>query len=137
ELRNKIDFDKIRESNDNLAVGTPRDFCAFLTALYRGELMPQAYVEQMLGIMRIQKYMNMTLRRHLPYDPYAFEFGTPQEMWIASKTGGLSGVRCEAGLIHTSRADWAVCVMTKDFKKDEPGSDDPGSRFIAEASRMV
>jgi beta-lactamase class A len=137
ELRNKVDFDLIRESNDNLAVGTPRDFCDFLTALYRNELMPQPYVEQMLGIMRIQKYMNLTLRRYLPYDPYAFEFGHPQETWIASKTGGLSGVRCEAGLIHTERTDWAICVMTKGYKKEEAGSDDPGSRFIAEISRAV
>jgi beta-lactamase class A len=137
ELRNKVDFELIRQSNENLAVTTPRDFCHFLAALYREELIPRAQVEQMLGVMRIQKYMAMTLRRRLPYDPYAFEFGEPQETWIASKTGGLSGVRCEAGLIHTARWDWAICVMTKEWKKEEPGSDDPGSRFIAEVSRTV
>jgi beta-lactamase class A len=137
ELRNRIDFDKIRQANENLAVGTPRDFCAFMAALNRGELLPQAYVEHMLGVMRIHKYMGQTLRRHLPYDPYAFEFGTAQETWIASKTGGLSGVRCEGGLIHTAKADWSICVMTKGWKKDEPGSDDPGSRFIAGVSRAV
>lgn len=137
ELRNKIDFEKIRQSNENLAVGTPCDFCAFLSSLYRNELLPQGYVEQMLGLMRIQKHMGNPLRRHLPYDPYAFEFGQPQEMWIASKTGGLSGVRCEAGLVHTARADWAICVMTKDFKKTEPGSEGPGDRLIAAVSRSV
>lgn len=137
ELRNRIDFDLIGKSNDNLAVTTPSDFCRFLAALYRGELLPQPFVEQMLGIMRIQKYMAQTLRRYLPYDPYAFEFGTPQETWIASKTGGLSGVRCEAGLVHTARADWSICVMTKGYTKTEDGSDDPGSRFIAEVSRAV
>lgn len=137
ELRGKIDFDRIRASNENLAVSAPRDFCDFLTSLWREELLPAAYVEQVLGIMRIQKYMNMTLRRHLPYDPYAFEFGETQETWIASKTGGLSGVRTEAGIVHTARADWALCVMTRDFVKEEAGSDDPGSRFIAAASRLV
>lgn len=137
ELRNRIDFDLIRQSNDNLAVTTPRDYRVFLTALRRGELLPEAYVEQMLGIMRIQKYMSWTFRRLLPYDPYAFEFGEAQETWIASKTGGLSGVRCEAGLFHTAHAEWALCVCTKGFSKTEAGSDDPGSRFISEASRLV
>lgn len=137
ELRNRIDFDLIRQSNENLAVTVPRDFVTFLTALRREELLPGAYVEQLLGIMRIHKYMGQTLRRSLPYDPYALEFGHPQETWIASKTGALEGCRCEAGLIHTARAEWAVCVMTKNFKKEEEGSDDPGSRFIAEVSRVL
>src|SRR5207248_8409744 len=35
ELRNKIDFEKIRASHDNLAVSTPRDFVIFLSALPR------------------------------------------------------------------------------------------------------
>lgn len=86
--------------------------------------------------MCIQKHMGNPLRRHLPYDPYALEFGEAQENWIASKTGGLSGVRTEAGIIHTARADWALCVMTKGYVKEEEGSDDPGSRFIAEVSRL-
>jgi len=137
ELRGKVDFDRIRESSSNLAVSTPADFVHFLTGLRRGELLALPYVEQMLGIMRIQKYMGQTLRRYLPYDPYALEFGEPQDMWIASKTGGLSGVRTEAGIIHTASAEWVVCVCTKGYTKTEAGSDDPGSRFIAEASRAI
>lgn len=90
-----------------------------------------------MKLMCIQKYMGVTLRRHLPYNPYAFEFGEPQELWIASKTGGLSGVRTEAGLIHTARAEWAICVCTRDYPSDEPGSDCPGSRFIGEVSREL
>lgn len=136
ELRNKIDFDQIRQSNDNLAVSVPQDFCDFLTALHRGELIPPPFVEQMLGIMRIQKYIE-PLRKHLPFDPYAFEFGKPQEIWIASKTGGLQGVRTEAGLIHTERADWAICVMTKDFGDAVSAADNKGSAFISQASKTL
>src|SRR4051794_26132466 len=82
ELRSRIDFDKIRESNDCLAVSTPRDFCNFLTSLYRDELLPQPQVEQMLGIMRIQKYIE-PMRKYLPFNPYAFEFGEAQDVWVA------------------------------------------------------
>lgn len=137
ELRGSIDFDRIARSPDNLAVSTPRDFRLFLAALRRGELLPGPQVEQMLGIMRIQKYMPFTLRRLLPFDPYAAEFGEGPDFWIASKTGGLSGVRCEAGLIHTPRAEWAICVCTRGFAKTEAGSDDPGSRFIAQVSKIL
>jgi len=135
ELRNRVDFDRLRESNENLAVSTPSDFAGFLAALRRGELLPGGQVEQMLGLMRIQKYQSQTFRRYLPFDPYAFEFGQPQELWIASKTGGLSGVRTEAGLFHSARAEWSLCVMTKGYVKSEAGSDAPGSRFLSEVSR--
>ena len=137
ELRGKIDFDRLRESNDNLAVSTPHDFRTFLSALHRGELIPGPYVEQILGIMRIQKHTGFPLARYLPYDPYAFEFGKPQEVWIASKTGGLQGVRCEAGIIHTPRAEWALCVMAKDFAPGFVASDNLGTELISQVSRAV
>jgi beta-lactamase class A len=136
ELRHKIDFDKIRESNDNLAVTTPRDFCSFLSALHRGELMPDAYVEQILGIMRVQKYIE-PMRKHLPFNPYGIEFGEPQAVWVASKTGSLKGVRCESGLVHTPGATWALSVCTKDCPDNSWTSENTGVRFISEVSRVV
>lgn len=132
-VRGRIDFDRIRESNDNFAVGTPHDFREFLTSLQRNELIPPAQVEQMLGLMRIQKYIE-PIRKHLPYNPYGPEFGEPQEVWVASKTGSLQGVRCEAGLIHTPAADWALCVMTKNCPDRSWNTDHPGLRFISEVS---
>jgi beta-lactamase class A len=133
ELRNKIDFDIIRESNDNLAVTTPADFCTFLGTLYRGEVLPAAQVEQVLSVMRIQKYMGARLRKLLPYNPYAAEFGEEQDLWVASKTGTLKGVACEGGLIGNSRATWAIVVMTKESTADGSVAD----QFIAEVSRAV
>ena len=137
ELRNLIDFDKIRESNDNLAVSTPADFCTLLSALYRGELLPEPYREQLLKIMRIQKYMSQRLRRYLPYNPYAEEFDEKQDVWIASKTGTLKGAACEGGLIGTSRATWAIVVMTKECTAPSTGSLGVGDQFIADVSRAV
>lgn len=136
ELRNKIDFDLIRQSNDNLAVTVPQDFCDFLTALRRNELLPEPHVEQMLGIMRIQKYIE-PLRKYLPFDPYAFEFGKPQEIWVASKTGGLQSCRCEGGLIHTPNAEWAIVVMCRDFGDAVSAADNKGSAFISHTSKAV
>jgi beta-lactamase class A len=137
ELRNPIDFEKIRESNDNLAVSTPADFCTLLSALYGNELLSEPYREQLLKVMRIQKYMGARLRRFLPYNPYAEEFGEGQDLWIASKTGTLKGAACEGGLIGNSRATWTVVVMTKDCTAPSTGSMGVGDQFIADVSRAV
>lgn len=136
ELRNRIDFDLIAKSNDNLAVGTPHDFCQFLAALRREELIPGPYVEQMLGIMRIQKYIE-PMRKYLPFSPYAFEFGDPVEVWVASKTGSLKGARCESGLVHTPSGEWALSVMTKHCPDNTWTSDNTGVRFISQVSLEI
>src|SRR5207248_2143203 len=114
-------FEMVRESANGRAQAWTRTTlrCAdntfgtgLLSALRRGELVPTGYVEQVLDVMRIQKYIE-PIRKLLPADPYAREFGDPEDVWVASKTGGLKGVRTEAGLVHTPRAEWALCVMTK------------------------
>src|SRR5437879_3563156 len=70
ELRNKIDFDLIRQSNDNLAVGTPMEFVRLMTALWEGRILEARHRDGVLQVMRIQKYIE-PIRRYLPYNPYA------------------------------------------------------------------
>ncbi len=77
------------------------------------------------------------MRRYLPFDLYGPEFGEPQDVWVASKTGGLKGVRCEAGLVHTPKADWALCVMAKDFGQSPAATHNAGTELISAASREV
>lgn len=136
ELRNKIDFDLLAKSNDNFAVGTPRDFVELLTRLYRQELLSPESTERMLAIMRIQKYMDR-FRRYLPFNPYAEELGREQDLWVASKTGSLPGVCCEAGLIGTPAGVYALAVMTKDVRDESVHAENEGVLVIARISRMV
>ena len=134
-LHNRIDFDLIRQSNDSLAVGTPAAFVQVLTALWEGRLLDVAHRDGALAIMRIQKYIE-PIRRRLPYNPYAVEFGEPQEVWIASKTGSLSGVRCESGLVGSGATVYALSVMSKDGADRVATSDNEGVRAIAAASEL-
>jgi beta-lactamase class A len=136
ELRNRIDFELIRQSNDNLAVGTPADFVRLLTALWEGRILEPKHRDAVLKIMRIQKYIE-PIRRYLPYNPYAAEFGESQELWIASKTGGLSGVRCESGLIGAGDTVYALSVMGKECQDRTAGSDNEATLAIATASEIV
>lgn len=136
ELRHRIDFDLLRASAENLAVTTPRDFVRFFTALRRGELLPEALVEELLRIMRIQKYIE-PMRKLLPFNPYDAEFGRDPKVWVASKTGGLDGVRCEGGLVHAYGVEWSLVVCAKDFQSPVSAYDNPGSELISQVSRAV
>jgi beta-lactamase class A len=136
ELRGRIDFDLIRQSNDNLAVGTPAEFVRLLAALWEGRILDPEHRDGVLKIMRIQKYIE-PIRRYLPFNPYAAEFGEPQDLWIASKTGGLSGVRCESGLIGAGDTVYALSVMGKQCADRSLNSDSEGTLAIATASELV
>jgi hypothetical protein len=87
-------------------------------------------------VLRIQKYIE-PLRRLLPANPYAREFGEDEPVWVASKTGSLMGVRVECGLVHTPEREWAIAVMTRDGTDGRVTSDNEGTLLIARASRLV
>lgn len=136
ELRNKINFELIAKSNDNLAVGAARDFVTLLEHLSNHTILTLESCEAIIRIMRNQKYMER-IRRYLPYNPYAETYKEEQEFWIASKTGGLKGVRCESALIKTPKSKYAISIMTKDCQDAKYTSDNEGVVFIARVSKMV
>ena len=131
-----IDFDKLSEDKFALGVGTPAEFVRFFSQLWRCEILMPPARRELIEMMRIQKYIE-PLRRRLPSDPYAREFGAADSTWVASKTGSLDGVRCETGLVYASGAAWAICVMTKDVQDLRPTSDNEATLLIADLSRLV
>lgn len=135
-LNGRVDFARLAADKAALGASTPADLVRFFVRLRRGQLLDPATTERLLDVMRIQKYIE-PLRRNLPADPYAREFGDPEPVWVASKTGSLSGVRCEAGLVHTPRAEWAIAVMTRDVRDTRVTSDNDAVRLIAAVSRAV
>lgn len=135
-LRGRIDFSRLSSDKTALGVSTPADFVRYFARLRRGELLDATSAERLLDVMRVQKYIE-PLRRQLPADPYAREFGEPEPVWVASKTGSLSGVRCEAGLVHTPKAEWAIAVMTRDVRDTRVTSDNEALRLISGVSRAV
>lgn len=136
ELRNRIDFDLIAKSNDNLAVGTPKDFVTLLEHLNNNTILTAESCNSIIKIMRNQKYMER-IRRYLPYNPYAETYKEDQSLWVASKTGGLKGVRCESAIIRTPAVKYAISIMTKDCQDSKYTSDNEGVLFISQVSKMV
>lgn len=136
ELRGRIDLARLASDPGSLGAGTPREFARLLGALHRGDLLPPAQTERLFEVMRIQKYIE-PLRRHLPADPYARDSGDPEPVRVASKTGSLSGIRCEVGVVEARGEAWSIAVMTRGARDARSTSDHPGVRFIAEVSRLV
>lgn len=136
ELRGPIDFTRLAKDKTALGVSTPAEMARFFARLGRGELLDATWTARLLDLLRIQKYIE-PLRRELPADPYAREFGDPEPIWVASKTGSLSGVRCEAGLVHTPVSEWSIAVMTKNGTDARVTSDNEGVLLVARASRLV
>ena len=136
QLRGKLDLFELRKDRTALGVSTPADFVCFFGRLWRGELLAPDSVDRFLDVMRIQKYIE-PMRRLLPVDPYADEAGESRGTWVASKTGSLSGVRCESGIVCSEGTPWALSVMTEGVADKRSTSDNIGVLFIAEVSRIV
>ncbi|GIV79483.1 MAG: beta-lactamase [Litorilinea sp.] len=71
-------------------VGTPRDMTRLLTLIFRGEVVDREACDQMLHIL-LQQQLNTRLPLFLPE-------GVP----FAHKTGTLSGIRNDAGILYAS-----------------------------------
>ncbi|MCA1553055.1 MAG: class A beta-lactamase-related serine hydrolase, partial [Chloroflexi bacterium] len=113
------------------ATGTPRDYMGLMCNLYEGRLLNKRNTKAVLDLMRVQSYMG-TLWRYLDFNPDG-----DKDEWVASKNGYSSGVRSEAGIVHTNRGAYAICVMGKDIKDKAWTQDNEGTLAIARVSKAV
>lgn len=108
------------EYADSMAFGhgQPGEFVDFLLAMRRAEALGDPYREIFWDILRIQKYIE-PIRRLLPASPWAREFGLPEPVWVASKSGVLDDCCCESGYVCVQRGGWAVSIMLSDLQTQE------------------
>jgi beta-lactamase class A len=114
------------------ATGTPRDFLTLVSNLYERKLLNRKNTGAMLKIMRIQKNMG-NLTRFMNFNPY----DDLKQAWVASKTGSITGVRNETGLIHTKDGAHVTAVMTKECKDEKWTPDNEGTVTVAKVSKAV
>ena len=117
-LRRKMqDNAAVAEGKENIS--TPADMVSILERLYGGQ--PSTKVAEMcLAVMKKPK--SGPLRA-----------GTPQDVPIANKAGGVENVSCDAGIAFLPRRPYAIAVMTK----FGIGGPETGQQFIADVARLV
>lgn len=98
-----------RGADNNSA--TPRDMTRLCAMIYRGEVVDRAACDGMLHIM-LQQQLNQRLPRFLPY-------GVP----FAHKTGTLSGIRNDAGILYASEQDHIAITAFSRWDAEAVGDD--------------
>lgn len=93
----RIMLDSAAARRDDENIGTPNDMAQLAALLYRGHTVSAEASKEMLDIMRLVK---AHFKRAIP------------NVDIASKPGGISGVKCETGIIFLKNRPYALSVMT-------------------------
>ena len=126
------------EQNDAQRRGERNTTCAadmlgLLLGLVRGDILPPQETEMALDILKKQQFTE-ALARYLPTDP---ELDAPYAQ-VASKSGCLSGVWHDAGIVFRDELPlYALVVMTSGSKDRRFHFEQEGMLLIAEVSRRV
>lgn len=95
---------------DNNAA-TPREMTRLCAMIYQGEVLNRAACDGMLNIL-LQQTLNQRLPRYLPY-------GVP----FAHKTGTLSGIRNDAGVLYATEQDHIALTVFSRWDAEAVGTD--------------
>lgn len=96
--RKMMDFNARAEGRDNYT--TALDMAKILEKIYMGELVSSGSSTLMMNILKRQ-LDNSMMRLFIPEDTV-----------IAHKTGGLTGIEHDAGIVFTEVCDYIFCVLT-------------------------
>lgn len=126
------------ESGDppHTATGTPRDMHRLVTLLADGKVHSPEVSEQVLRRMALVRD-GEKLPRYLDVNPYAADLGSNTPFVIRRKTGEVTGVRNDAGLISRGDANLAVCVYTKGTPDPRWTAANRGSEAVARVGELL
>lgn len=112
-VHRKITFDSVSGDRKWLAEAAPIDLMRLSGLIGKEEAVSPEASRGMLAIMRRQHSL-IQFPRFLGYNPYAAESGEEQPYWIANKTGSVTGVRADTGLVGLPGDQLiSFCVMTE------------------------
>ena len=125
------------------ATGTPRDMLTLLMRLGSGALHAQKVVSDTVRGLLTTTEDNTMLPRYLEVNPYARDLGVPRPPFVVRhKTGAVTGVRNDAGLIEGHSADGtpgtlAICVYTKGVRDGRWTPANAGVEAVARVGKLA
>jgi hypothetical protein len=96
--------------------------------MYRGELADSLASREMSEVMSRQQWNSM-IPRYLPFE-------TEPNLKVAHKTGNVTGVRVDVGLVLSSRADFAIAVFCDEALDQRDSEDNQAEIAVAKAARL-
>jgi beta-lactamase class A len=112
-----------------IGVSTPEDMVLLLEKMYRGELVDSTSSQQMIDLMAKQEYNSM-IPRLLPFD-------TTPGIRVAHKTGSVTSVRVDVGLVFSLKVDFAIAIFCDQIQDRRGNSENQGVIAAAKASRLA
>ena len=107
-------------------MSTPRDMNRLLELVYAGKVVDKKSCKMMIDIMKHQFYGH-GIRAHI------MEPG----VWVANKTGSVTGVRNDVGIIHSAKGTWALSMFVEMKNKKTLSADNLGHSLIATCSMII
>ncbi len=112
-----------------VGVSTPADMVLLLEKLYRGELADSLSSRAMTGILG-QQFYESAIPRFLPY-------AAAHNLRVAHKTGGVTGVSNDVGLVLSNEADFAIAAFTEQAPDRRGSVDNQATLAVASAARLA
>jgi beta-lactamase class A len=136
-LINRLDFPVIGPDARNLAVTTPGELAAIMEALASGSILTKKSCDQILEIMRMQHYRDLS-PRYLPFTPYAEELGDQDNgLRIANKTGGWKGMRADMALIEWPATRYVIGIVTEGDPDERFWAENNADKLIGRISKLI
>ncbi len=111
-----------------VGVSTPADMVLLLEKLHRGALADSSSSKKMIEILGAQLY-DSAIPRFLPVEA--------ENIVVAHKTGGVTGVATDAGLVLSEKADLAIAAFTEQGPDRRDSADNQMKTAIARAARLA
>ena len=112
-----------------IGVSTSEDMVLLLEKMYNGELVDSLASRQMIGIMAKQFYSDM-IPRLLPFER------TP-DLRVAHKTGSVTAVRADVGLVLSPRVNFAISIFCDQIQDRRESEENSAVMASARAARLV
>jgi len=112
-----------------IGVSTPRDMVVLLEKMWRGELVSPAASKQMVETLSHQQYNSM-IPRLLPFE-------STDSLVVAHKTGSVTGVRVDVGLVLSNRVSFAIAIFCDEIRDQRDSEDNFAEIAGAQAARLI
>ncbi len=131
-VHRKLAFD----APDPLGTTTAAEMVLLLAALYRGQILDPTHTALALDMLGRQQYQWL-LTRNLPYELLDDNGDDPPRVRVLSKSGSLTGIRNDVGLVLTPWGDYALAMFSERSRDERFHVDTEAQVLLPEASRAV